>query len=384
MNRSWLAAFVLALSGCEAEPEQDSSFATEKSPFAEGSREARAAVAFLNDAATDAARLKSAGLSSTSTANAVLSRRNGPDGQLGTSDDRPFVTLGEFDAIKGIGPATISKVAAYARARSFGNERGRFHEVYFTEQQADLVLDLANTASVALLDSETSVDSRALKNIEAARPILSMAELASLSRVKGTALRLLRDHAYQQLGPIVCTHEEPCASGLFCTDSDNTGHCVDTSVDGSGQPCSADGACGPELVCAGRAADFSGICNPAWMHAEFVNEGSGSIPDGPDGGVGVSVQALGIGTVPTDAVVRVLINHPRPDDLELTLENSQGTVVPVWSPGMGELPDLEGIKVGVPGDEVANGMWTLTVFDTVAGEQGTIDLFTLELTSRFD
>jgi subtilisin-like proprotein convertase family protein len=51
---------------------------------------------------------------------------------------------------------------------------------------------------------------------------------------------------------------------------------------------------------------------------------------------------------------------------------------------MGELPNLDGIKVGVPGDEVANGMWTLTVFDTVAGEQGTLELFTLELTSRFD
>jgi subtilisin-like proprotein convertase family protein len=37
-----------------------------------------------------------------------------------------------------------------------------------------------------------------------------------------------------------------------------------------------------------------------------------------------------------------------------------------------------------PGDESANGLWTLTVFDRVAGQTGTVSLFTLELVSRFD
>ena len=33
-------------------------------------------------------------------------------------------TLASLDAVKGVGPATLKKVAAYALARGFGNERG--------------------------------------------------------------------------------------------------------------------------------------------------------------------------------------------------------------------------------------------------------------------
>ena len=60
-------------------------------------------------------------------------------------------------------------------------------------------------------------------------------------------------------------------------------------------------------------------------------------------------------------------------------------MVPVWESGVGAIPRApEGIVVSVPGDETANGLWTLTVYDTLEGEQGTLSLFTLELTSRWD
>jgi len=380
-----LSVVAFALLACEAEPETaDEANATEV-VFAEGTRDARAAVGFVNDATTDAARLKAAGVTTNSTVNALLAQRNGADGQIGTSDDRPFVTLAEIDAVKGIGPATIKKLAAYALARDFGNERGLYHNVYFTELQADRLLTLVNTASIAGLDQSTSVDSRALKNIDAARPIVSMAELTSISRVKTTALKRLRAEADETLGPLTCTHEEPCPQGLFCTNSDTAGRCVDTSVDGAGDICAAEGICGPGLVCAGRADDFSGICNPEWMHDEFISTSPAAIADGPDGGISTDLQAIGLATVPTDAILRVMIDHPRPSDLVLTLENTAGTVVPVWDPSMGPLPvALEDILVQVPGDEPANGMWVLSAFDTVFGEVGTIQFFTLELISRFD
>ncbi len=84
-------------------------------------------------------------------------------------------------------------------------------------------------------------------------------------------------------------------------------------------------------------------------------------------------------------IVRVIIDHPRPDDLELTLENTHGTVVPPWDPSMGPLPTApEGIVVGVSGDESANGLWTITARDTVACETGALSLFALELISRCD
>lgn len=370
--------------GCDGVGTADEADATEV-VFAEGSRDARAAVAFVNASTTDAAKLKAAGVTTGSTVTALLARRNGPDGVLGTGDDVPFVTLGEVDAVKGVGPATLRKLAAYGLARDFGNERGLYSGVYLTEAQADRLLDLVNTASIGDLDARTSVDSRALKNIEAARPIVSMKELAGISRVKKTALGLLRTEADKVYGPITCTHEEPCPQGLFCTNSETAGYCVDTSVDGMGVPCDAEGVCGPGLICAGRRADFTGMCNPEWMHGEFVSAAPAAIADGPDGGISTDLQAIGLATVPTDAVLRVLIDHPRPSDLVLTLENTAGTSVPVWDPSMGPLPaSLEAIPVAVPGDEPANGMWVLSAFDTVSGETGTIQFFTLELTSRFD
>jgi hypothetical protein len=378
------ALVTLTSLGCGSEPETaDDANATEIA-FAEGTREARATVAFVNDASTDAAKLKAAGVTAKNTVAALLARRDGADGQPGTSDDELFETLTDVDAVKGIGPATIKKLAAYALARDFGNERGYHHKVYFTEAQADRLLTLVNTANLGDLDQTTSVDSRALKNIGDARPIVSMAELTSISRVKTTALTLLRTEADDTLGPLTCTHEEP--GDLFCTSDVNLGHCIDTTpIEGQGDPCAAEGVCGPGLVCGGRSDDFAGICNPEWMHGEFVSQSPAPIADGPEGGISTDLQALGLATVPTDAILRVLIDHPRPSDLVLTLENTQGTVVPVWDPSMGALPmNLEDIQVAVPSDESANGMWVLSAFDTVAGETGTIQFFTLELTSRWD
>ncbi len=190
-----LASLALVAVSCGAEdPTQDESDVTAL-PFAEGSRAARAAVAFVNDPATTDARLKKAGVTTTSARAAVLSHRDGADRAPGTSDDDRYDSLTELDAIRGVGPATLEKLSAYGLARGYGGDGGLYHGVYFTEKQADRVLDLANTASIAELDAETSVDARALASIEAARPIVSMSELSSLSRVKSTALRLLRDRA---------------------------------------------------------------------------------------------------------------------------------------------------------------------------------------------
>ena len=381
-----VASLLLALAACDDDVTTADDANATAAPFAEGSRDARAAVAFVNDVTTDAARLKLAGMTKP-TATAVLAAKNGADGVAGTDDDEPHESLEGLDAIKGVGPATLRKLSAYARARGYGNERGIYHGVYFNERQADRVLDLVNTASLDVLDEETSVDSRALDNIAAALPVVSMSELASLSRVKSTALRLLRDHADRELGEALCSQTAECADGLLCWGADEyrPGRCIDNEVEGDGSACSAEGVCGPGLVCAGRSEGFEGICNPAWMREEFANEGSASLPEGPTGSVGVSVEARGLATVPTDAVVRVLIDHPRPEDLELTLDNPIGTRVMVHPRGAGPLPAApDGIVVNVPGDEDANGLWTLTVTDTAMGEQGAITLFALELTSRFD
>ncbi len=349
---------------------------------ADGTVEALALFAFLDDPLTDAAALKAGGATKTA-AKALLAHRAGADTVFGTADDDPYGSIGEVDAVPGVGPATIGKLAARARLLGYARERGEYHGVYLTENQADRVLVLVNEASLAELDDDAHLDRRAAQNIVDARPITSVAGLASIPRVKGTAMRLLRDHADRTLGSPTCGMGEACPAGLWCTGgAESFGRCVDTSVDGAGELCSFAGTCAQGLVCAGRSEGFEGICNPAWMKDEFVSESSGSIPDGPGGSTGEGVEVFGLATVPTDAVVRVVIDHARPTDLELSLTNPAGTTVLVWPRGAGPLP--ESIPVAVPGDESVNGSWVLTVLDTVAGQTGTSRRFSLELVSRFD
>lgn len=378
MSLLWAGAAALALGACEDEPTQSAQDVSAL-PFAEGSREARAAAHFANQA--DDAALKRAGVSSGPTRKAIRAQRDGADALPGTEDDAPFASLAVLDAVAGVGPATLKKLSAYALARGFADERGFYGSVYFTTKQADRVLELVNTLSIEELDATTSIDSRALKNIGAARPIGSMTALAAVSRVKTSALRLLREAADRQLSDPICDATTRCAPGLFCTGgSTSIGRCVDTGVEGAGDPCDAEGVCAAGLVCGGRDEDFSGLCVPAWMRDEYVNEGAASIPD--VGSTGMSVEVFGLATVPLDGEVTALIDHPRPQDLELTLENPAGTSVMVLPRGSSAIPAI--IPVDVPGDEQANGLWTLTVTDTKAGQTGAITFFALQLTSRFD
>ncbi len=358
----------------------DTSAATEL--VAEGSPEAAALFAFLNDPLVDAAAIKAGG-ATTKAANALVAHRVGADGVAATQDDDRYESVKEVDGVPGVGPATIEKLAFRAIELGYGSMRGEYHGVYFTEKQAERVIDLVNEASLAELDVDASLDKRAAQNIVAARPIGSMSDLAAISRVKGTALRLLRDHADQTRSAPICDVGQPCPAGLWCTGGSTTlGRCVNNNVEGKGDPCSAAGTCGPDLVCGGRTDDFEGICVPAWMQDEFVSETTASIPDGPNGSTGEEVLVFGMATVPMDAWVRVVIDHERPEDLELTLTNPTGTTVMVWPRGSGALP--ESIPVGVPGDESANGSWLLTILDTKTGIVGTSRRFSLELITRFD
>lgn len=376
-----LGASALA-SACDAPPSSESSDVTSVT-LAEGSHDALALLAFVNEPSTSAALLRAAGVATNATATAITARRDGADATPQTADDAVFATVAALDAVKGVGVATLEKVARYALLQGYGIDRGDHLGVYFTEAQADRTLALVNDATVTELDQDASLDARAAAAIVAARPILSLAKLAKVSRVKTSALRLLRDHADRTRGPATCGAGVACAAGLFCTGgAQGFGRCVDTDVEGAGDPCGPTGLCGAGLVCGGHSDDFVGICSPAWMRDEFVNEGSGSIPDGPTGSTGVSVDVVGLATVPTDAIVRAVIDHPRPEELELVLVNPIETEVVVWKKGAGPIPPS--IVAHVPGDEPVNGLWTLTVRDTQQGNVGVVGRFSLELTSRFD
>jgi phosphatidylserine/phosphatidylglycerophosphate/cardiolipin synthase-like enzyme len=53
---------------------------------------------------------------------AIIAHRDGPDGVFGTGDDNPYDDLAELDAIKGVGPVVMQRIAAAVEAQCTGND----------------------------------------------------------------------------------------------------------------------------------------------------------------------------------------------------------------------------------------------------------------------
>lgn len=189
-----------------------------------------------------------------------------------------------------------------------------------------------------------------------------------------------------------CQDDAHCAAGARCigrSEASPLGRCVDMSLDAArGALCDAQTACAVAdgLVCGGSALGGEGRCEPAWQRGAFVSEPAAAIPDNRASGVEAQLLAYGLATVSTDVLIDLHIAHPRIADLRVSLINPASTEVPVFS---GERDGAElylrGVALrGFPGDESANGVWTLKVVDTRSGQVGTIERFGLTLTSRWD
>ncbi len=122
----------------------------------EGSARALAAVAFVNDPATDAAALKSAKVT-TKTAKAIVSHRDGADGVARTADDDPFDSVAELDQISGVGSTTLRRIADRAEADGYLEaEEAKDRDVIFSPQP----VESTHTAEVAKLvaGAQRSID----------------------------------------------------------------------------------------------------------------------------------------------------------------------------------------------------------------------------------
>jgi hypothetical protein len=153
---------------------------------------------------------------------------------------------------------------------------------------------------------------------------------------------------------------------------------------GEGDECDADDACADGLVCAGATTGY-GLCNPDWMRDTFFwTAGPVAIPDGDADGLEVTLPVSGLASVSTDVQVSLLINHPAPSDLVVTLTNPDTTEAVVIEDATAPIV-LQDINVfGFPGDESVNGPWTLRVTDEVRGDAGELIDYSLTLTSRWD
>ncbi|MBW2456345.1 MAG: hypothetical protein JRI68_17630, partial [Deltaproteobacteria bacterium] len=151
-------------------------------------------LAFVNDGSTDRELLDDeVGLDSRA-ANNIVTHRNGPDEVYPSSDDDPFDTLLELDAVPYVGQSALTKIYDYATAQG-GSGAETVEGVAFTADQATAVIWGVNQATVAELDDDVGLDSRAAENLVAAAPFATVAEMGPIAYVGASALTKLRDHA---------------------------------------------------------------------------------------------------------------------------------------------------------------------------------------------
>lgn len=166
----------------------------------EGSPEAVGVLAFLNDASTTFEVLDDEVRLDRRAAESLIEHRDGPDGLHGTADDLLYQSIAEVDRRYFVGTAALMALADWAWEHGWvpsdaDEVIGTWDGVTFTTAEAEAVLELANTAEAAFLDDEVGLDRRAVDSILDARPIATVADLADLYYVGGTALRRLKDVA---------------------------------------------------------------------------------------------------------------------------------------------------------------------------------------------
>jgi len=126
-------------------------------PYAEGSTEALAVLALVNDRDVTQGQLDDDARLDRRAATAIIAHRDGADGQLRTDDDDLFDTLGELDAVKRVGPKAVGRLFDYAVKQGYYDDQlAKKKDVIFSPQS----YELSHLARVAeLIDSaERSID----------------------------------------------------------------------------------------------------------------------------------------------------------------------------------------------------------------------------------
>jgi hypothetical protein len=197
----------------------DGDYTANTKAVSEGSVEATAMLAFLNDPATTMTVLDYQVPLDKRAAGNLIGHRDGGDGASGTSDDDLFGTVAEVDAVRWVGVATIDRLAAYALALGYGleddDELGTWDGVTFTVAEAAATIAFVNDASESMLDDEVPLNSRAVASIMDARPLSTVAELSDLYYVGNSAMELLLDGAYN-LGDDSWLNDDEDEEDLTC------------------------------------------------------------------------------------------------------------------------------------------------------------------------
>ena len=108
----------------------------------------------------------------------IIAVRNGADGLYPSTDDHPFETLEEIEAVKYVGATTMERLRNFVIANP--PPAGALIEgVEFTAAEATAVLWGVNQASREELDLEVGLSSNAATNLFASAPYDTLAEIAA-------------------------------------------------------------------------------------------------------------------------------------------------------------------------------------------------------------
>lgn len=406
------------------------------------SADAAALLTFVNHESTTAGFLDNDLKLDTRAVKGIFAHRNGPDGRLDTADDDLFDSVAELDAISYVGDVALSKMLAWALAHPL-NTPELVEGVAFTSEQVAAVVWGVNQTTSDELDGQAGLDTRAANNLLAKKPFTTIAQMGAVAYVGTSALSLLRDFsdewAAKRAGtPTLAgtydgvsfdevrakaalriantkTLQELLAGGLpisgaapiignrpFTTLSQVSAVSgvgaasmaalhrmallaapVITTV-GDGDSCDAvSRVCGVNSKCSGLTLAPTGTCRPAWMSNTFRSGTVIAIPDANAAGASMGLTVFGLASVPEDVIVHLELNHPRKQDLRIILTQPSSAESVVWEvDGAGDARVVMGGSV--ERDSEVNGVWALTVIDTVSGNQGTLNGWSLELSSRMD
>jgi len=353
MSRIYLSLVCLFTLACDAPIELEAASTLRR---AESTPEAFGVLALLNAASTDLHTLDDSAKLDARAARALIAHRNGPDRRYLTADDNPFDTLAEVDNQYYVGESALKRLERYADKVGFipsgADIVGEWDGVSFTMDEVTDTLYLTNTASFELLDDTVGLNRRAVDGIIAARPVSTMHQLAQAKYVGTSALTTLQEYV------------------------------VDTALGGAWDDCDTASDCQDGLVCMGELAWGTGIyCVDDSMYGTFSYETSHAIADN-GAELSTSVSVSGLGTVPVDVVLTLDIDHPRPSDLIVTIDNFNGYSQVVWNNETN--PSSEIIVRAFPSDDAVNGTYSVHIEDTVSGQSGTLLGWDLYIVSNWD
>ncbi len=109
------------LAGCSTDADDGT---TDDADLTEGTAEAKAVLALVNDPSVTAEELVREAKIADAIGKGIEKHRNGADGRAGTDDDDAFDSLREIDEVPGVGPAVLKRLFEYAKKKGLYSAGG--------------------------------------------------------------------------------------------------------------------------------------------------------------------------------------------------------------------------------------------------------------------